>query len=56
MLEELGAVIEQTDIPNASCVVEDRELLTGQDPSSAQDLGTRFVAKVRAANGLIEMS
>ncbi|MGN6128532.1 MAG: hypothetical protein ACTHON_18390 [Humibacter sp.] len=48
LLAELGARVEQTRLPMGSMVVEDRELLTGQDPYSATALGKAFVGKVRA--------
>jgi putative intracellular protease/amidase len=44
-----GARIEQTRLPMGSLVVEDRELLTGQDPYSTTALGSAFVTKVRAS-------
>ena len=49
LLTARGATIEQTLLPMGSKVVEDRELITGQDPYSAKALGAAFVRKVRAA-------
>lgn len=46
MLERKGAMLKQQKIPLLSRVVEDRELLTGQDPFSAQELGQRFKNKI----------
>lgn len=48
LLRSLGGRVEQTGLPMGSKVVEDRELLTGQDPYSAKAFGAAFVAKVRA--------
>lgn len=47
LLRSCGARIEQTTLPMGSKVVEDRELMTGQDPYSAAALGSAFVAKIR---------
>lgn len=47
MLRSRGAEIEQTMLPMGSKVVEDRELITGQDPYSATAFGAAFVNKVR---------
>jgi putative intracellular protease/amidase len=49
LLQKAGARIEQTVLPMGSKVVEDRELITGQDPYSAHALGEAFVAKARRA-------
>lgn len=49
LLRSRGANIEQTTLPMGSKVVEDRELITGQDPYSAKAFGAAFVNKVRAA-------
>jgi putative intracellular protease/amidase len=49
LLVAAGAKIEQTRLPMGSKVVEDRELITGQDPYSAKAMGVAFVAKVRRA-------
>lgn len=49
LLGSRGARIEQTRLPMGSKVVEDRELITGQDPYSAEAFGTAFVDKVRRA-------
>lgn len=49
LLRQAGARIEQTTLPMGSKVVEDRELITGQDPYSAHALGKAFVAKARRA-------
>jgi len=46
VLKEAGAILEQTNIPMRAKVVEDRELITGQDPFSAQLFAERFVEKV----------
>lgn len=48
LLKARGAKVEQTVLPMGSKVVEDRELLTGQDPYSAKAFGAAFVTKVRA--------
>lgn len=48
LLTARGAKVEQTLLPMGSKVVEDRELITGQDPYSAKALGKAFVAKVCA--------
>lgn len=47
VLKRAGAVIEQSMIPMRSKVVEDRELLTGQDPFAAREFGERLVDKIR---------
>ena len=49
LLASRGARIEQTRLPMGSKVVEDRELITAQDPYSAKVFGAAFVNKVRAA-------
>ncbi|RAU97236.1 type 1 glutamine amidotransferase domain-containing protein [Mycobacterium colombiense] len=49
LLRSRGAHVEQTVLPMGSKVVEDRELITGQDPYSAKAFGAAFVNKVRAA-------
>jgi putative intracellular protease/amidase len=49
LLTSRGAKVEQTILPMGSKVVEDRELITGQDPYSAKAFGAAFVRKVRAA-------
>ncbi|MEU2253757.1 DJ-1/PfpI family protein [Nocardia xishanensis] len=49
LLRECGARVEQTRLPMGSKIVDDRELLTGQDPYSAKALGAAFVAKVRSS-------
>ncbi|MGW3463654.1 DJ-1/PfpI family protein [Streptomyces olivaceoviridis] len=51
LLSARGAKVEQTWLPMGSKVVEDRELITGQDPYSVTALGKAFVVKVRAARG-----
>lgn len=48
LLASRGGEIAQTRLPMGSKVVDDRELLTGQDPYSAKALGAAFVDKVRA--------
>ncbi|OBI42742.1 hypothetical protein A5707_06075 [Mycobacterium kyorinense] len=47
LLTSRGAKVEQTVLPMGSKVVEDRELITGQDPYSAKAFGMAFVNKVR---------
>ncbi|HEU4658955.1 MAG TPA: DJ-1/PfpI family protein [Capillimicrobium sp.] len=47
ILRDAGARVEQTALPMGSKVVEDRELLTGQDPYSAHALGEALVSKIR---------
>jgi putative intracellular protease/amidase len=47
VLEAKGAKLEHTMLPMGSKLVEDRELLTGQDPFSAHAFGEAFVEKVR---------
>lgn len=47
LLTEKGARVEHTVLPMGRKVVEDRELITGQDPFSGPALGRAFVAKVR---------
>lgn len=47
LLKSRGAKVEQTILPMGSKVVEDRELITGQDPYSAKAFGAAFVNKVR---------
>lgn len=51
LLEDAGARIEQTVLPMGNKVVEDRELITGQDPFSGKALGEAFVAKVLRSHG-----
>jgi putative intracellular protease/amidase len=51
LLQSRGAKVEQTILPMGSKVVEDRELITGQDPYSAKAFGAAFVSKVRTARG-----
>ena len=46
ILEKKGGNLRQFWIPMVSHVVEDRELLTGQDPYAAVELGKRWVAKL----------
>lgn len=48
VLQEAGAILEQTNIPMRAKVVEDRELITGQDPYSAEQFGKRFVEKINS--------
>jgi putative intracellular protease/amidase len=45
-LERLGARYEKASVLWGSCVVEDRELLTGQNPHSSAALADAFVRKV----------
>jgi putative intracellular protease/amidase len=47
VLKAAGAILDQTNIPMRAKVVEDRELITGQDPFSAQLFAERFVEKVK---------
>jgi putative intracellular protease/amidase len=49
LLKSRGAEVQQTILPMGSKVVEDRELITGQDPYSAKAFGAAFVSKVRKA-------
>lgn len=49
LLAAAGAKIEQTKLPIGNKVVEDRELITGQDPYSAKAMGKAFVDKVLRA-------
>ncbi len=42
MLQRRGAVIQQKFLPMLSQVVEDRELITAQDPYAAEELGKRL--------------
>ena len=46
ILQKAGGVIKQTFVPMKSKVVEDRELITGQDPYSAKKIGQMFVNKI----------
>lgn len=46
LLAGKGARVEHTVLPMGRKVVEDRELITGQDPFSGPALGRAFVAKV----------
>jgi putative intracellular protease/amidase len=46
ILEEKGAVMKQVPIPMIPNVIEDRELITGQDPYSGKRLGKRLLAKI----------
>ena len=48
ILKNAGAQLEQTFIPMIPKVVEDRELLTGQDPYSAKLFGRKFVEKLES--------
>lgn len=47
ILEQAGGKVSNVMI-GRSLVVEDRELLTGQDPMSAEELGKRFLAKIES--------
>lgn len=49
LLQSKGAKVEQTWLPMGSKVVDDRELITGQDPFSAKAFGAAFVEKVRTS-------
>ncbi|GAB2588591.1 DJ-1/PfpI family protein [Spirosoma areae] len=46
ILERLGADMQQVNIPMVSNVVEDRELITGQDPYAGVELGKRLLPKI----------
>lgn len=46
ILKQAGAILEQNPIPMIPKVVEDRELITGQDPYSAKAFGKKFVEKI----------
>jgi putative intracellular protease/amidase len=46
VLKKAGAEVEINIIPSMPLVVEDRELLTGQDPFSAKLLGEKFAEKL----------
>ena len=46
ILKQAGAILEQNPIPMIPKVVEDRELITGQDPYSAKSFGKKFVEKI----------
>ncbi len=46
VLKKMGANVLQNDMPGASFVVEDRELVTGQDPFAAREFGRRLFARV----------
>ena len=46
ILKNAGAQLEQSFIPMVPKVVEDRELLTGQDPYSAKLFGRKFIEKL----------
>lgn len=48
ILRRKGANMQQLPVPMWSHVVEDRELLTGQDPYAAVALGKRWAAKLNA--------
>jgi len=45
ILKRLGGVVH-TKMLSKSNVVEDRELITGQDPYSAKELGDKLLAKI----------
>lgn len=46
ILRRKGARMRQLNIPMLSNVVEDRELITGQDPYAAEELGKKWKAKL----------
>lgn len=46
ILERKGANLQLVNIPMISKVVEDRELITGQDPYSAAELGKKLLLKI----------
>ncbi len=46
ILKRKGAKLKQVYIPMISNVVEDRELITGQDPYAARELGKKLKAKI----------
>ena len=47
ILERLGGVVK-TKMLSLSNVVDDRELITGQDPYSAKELGEKLLAKIES--------
>lgn len=47
VLSAAGVKVKNT-MPGRSLVVEDRELMTGQDPYSAEEMGEKFVQKLNA--------
>lgn len=47
ILERKGAKMKQLNIPMLSNVVEDRELITGQDPYSAVEMGKQLKVKIQ---------
>jgi putative intracellular protease/amidase len=46
-LENLGAIVQSAKVPFTSNVVRDRELLTGQNPSSSDEFGRMFLGLLR---------
>ena len=46
ILKRKGANLQLVNIPMLSKVVEDRELITGQDPYSAAELGRKLLIKI----------
>jgi len=46
ILRRKGANMKQVNIPMISHVVEDRELITGQDPYAAEELGEKLKQKI----------
>lgn len=46
ILKRKGAVLQQCNIPMISHVIEDRELITGQDPYSGKELGKKLDTKI----------
>lgn len=46
ILQRKGASLQTVNIPMISKVVEDRELITGQDPYSAAELGKKLLVKI----------
>ncbi len=49
-LATLGARVRQAAVPGMPLVIEDRELLTAQDPFSAQAFAGRIAARLGKGN------
>lgn len=45
-LKRAGGLVTHNHIPGRPCIIEDHELLTGQDPGAADRLGREFVRKL----------
>lgn len=52
ILKRKGALLQQVNIPMIPNVVEDRELITGQDPYSGVLLGKRLLNKINNYNNI----